>query len=143
MSNKLLLCLSLVLSSGLSAKVAAQGPRTIQTYENRRVGKIEIKVENLPEGSSFDKQTVVAKLSTREGDPFSQYVFDQDLKQLANDYDRIEPQIQVEDGRVDIVLKLLFLKEELEELMILYSKDSQNKKKVIFCTNFTRKSIAL
>jgi len=106
MNNKLLLCLSLVLSTGLSNKGAAQDPPSMQSYENRRVGKVEIKVENLPEGSSFDKQTVSAKMSTRAGDPFSQYVFDQDLKQLAGEYDRIEPQIQVEDGRVDIVVKV-------------------------------------
>ncbi len=106
MNNKLLLCLSLVLSSGLASKAVAQEPPTIQTYENRRVGKIEVKIENLPEGSSFDKQTVVAKLRTRQGDPFSQYVFDQDLKQLANDYDRVIPQLQIDEGQVDIILKV-------------------------------------
>lgn len=107
MNNKLLLCLSLVLSSGLSTKALAQdNPAPVQNYDSRRVGKIEIKVQNLPEGSSFDKQTVSAKLQTHEGDPFSQYVFDQDLKKLADDYDRIEPEITVKDGKIDVVLKV-------------------------------------
>ncbi len=106
MKKTLLLSLSLVLSSGLAGKLAAQEPPAIQTYENRQVGKIEIKIENLPEGSSFDKQTIIAKLKTRQGDPFSQYVFDQDLKQLAEDYDRVEPQIVVDEGRIDVIMKV-------------------------------------
>ncbi len=106
MNNKLFLCLSLVLSSGLAGKAQAQESSSVQAYDQRTVGKIEIKVENLPEGTSFDKQTVLAKLRTRQGDSFSQYVFDQDLKQLAGDYDRVEPQVQVEKGEVDITLKV-------------------------------------
>ena len=106
MNNKLLLCLSLVLANGLASKALAQGPAGVQAYNNRKVGSIRIKVENLPEGSIFDRQTIASKLQTREGDPFSQYVFDQDLKQLAQDYDRIEPEVQIKDGEVDITLKV-------------------------------------
>jgi len=106
MDHKFLLCLSLVLSSSFAGKIEAQEPSTAQSYDRRTVGKIEVKMENLPEGSSFDKQTVLAKLRTRVGDPFSQYTFDQDLKQLAEDYDRVEPQMEVTDGEVDIVLKV-------------------------------------
>lgn len=106
MKKEVLLCLSLVLSSGLCNTAFAEEPTFAQSYENRRVGKIEVKVENLPEGSSIDRQTVLAKLRTRQGDPFSQYIFDQDLKQLADDYDRVEPQIQIDNGKVNIVLKV-------------------------------------
>lgn len=106
MNKKLILCLTLALSSGFAAKALAQDSTFVQNYENRRVGKIEVKIENLPEGTSFDKQTVLAKLRTRQGDAFSQYIFDQDLKQLADDYDRVEPQIKVDDGKVDIVVKV-------------------------------------
>jgi len=106
MNKKLLLCLSLVLSSGLTIKGEARAQPSIQSYDNRRVGKIEVKIENLPEGTTFDKQTVLAKLRTRDGDPFSQYVFDQDLKQLVSDYDRVDPEMRVEDGKVDITLRI-------------------------------------
>ncbi|NGX37595.1 MAG: Outer membrane protein assembly factor BamA [Chlamydiae bacterium] len=106
MNNKLLLCLSLVLSSGLATKAVAEEHSSVQAYDDRKVGKIEVKIENLPEGSSYDKKNVFAKLRTQQGDPFSQYIFDQDLKQLAEDYDRIEPQIIVQDGEIDIILKV-------------------------------------
>lgn len=106
MNNKWLLCLSLATLSGFASKLAAEEFALVQNVENRRVGKIEVKVENLPEGTSFDKQTVIAKLRTRQGDAFSQYIFDQDLKQLADDYDRVEPQIQIDEGKVEITLKV-------------------------------------
>lgn len=87
-------------------QVAAESPSSMQSYENQVVGKIDIKIENLPENASFDKQTVLAKLRTRQGDRFSQYIFDQDLKQLADDYDRVEPQLTSSNGQIDITLKI-------------------------------------
>jgi len=106
MNTKALFCLSLVLSSGLIQKAHAQPFSAVESYEDQSVGKIEIKIENLPEGSTFDRQTVLAKLETRPGDPFSQYTFDQDLKQLAADYDRVEPQINTQNGQIDITLRV-------------------------------------
>lgn len=106
MNKKLLLCLSLAFASGLATKGYSEDRVIAQSFDNRRVGKIDIKIENLPEGTTFDKQTVIAKLRTQDGDPFSQYVFDQDLKQLAGDYDKIEPQMRIDDGKVDITLKI-------------------------------------
>lgn len=106
MNNKLLLCLSLVLSSGVADQLNAQPSSSVQSYENLCVGRIDVKIENLPPDSSYDRQIVLAKLSTQPGDRFSQHVFDQDLKQLANDYDRVEPQMTVKDGEVDITIKV-------------------------------------
>lgn len=107
MNKRLLFCLSLVLSSGLLVQAEAQeSPPSIQSYEDRTVGKIEVKIENLPKGGSFDRQTVIAKLRTREGDPYSQYVFDQDLKLLADEYDYVDPQVNVTGDVVDITLKI-------------------------------------
>lgn len=106
MNQKLFLCLSLVLSSGLIQTGDAQVQDSTQAQEGNSVGNIIVKVENLPEGSSFDSQTVLSKLRTRIGDPFSQYVFDQDLKTLADEYDRVEPQILYEDGKTFITLKI-------------------------------------
>ncbi len=106
MNNKFLLCLSLVLSSGVAGKINAQAPSSVQSYENLSVGKIDVKIENLPPGASYDRQIVLAKLRTQQGDRFSQHVFDQDLKQLASDYDRVEPQIRVVDGKVEVTMKV-------------------------------------
>lgn len=101
-----LLCLSLFLSAGVFEPLSAAPNVQMQSYENRTVGQIDVKVENLPKGDSFDRQTVLTALRTRQGDPFSQYVFDQDLKSLADKYDRVEPVIHVEGSRVDITLKV-------------------------------------
>lgn len=106
MNRSLLLCLSLVLSSGIATKATAQVETVSPMYENDTVGTIEIKIVNLPIGSSFDTQTVRSKLQLHEGDPFSQYVFDQDLKLLAGEYDRVEPEVTITDGKVDIILKI-------------------------------------
>lgn len=106
MNTKLYLAISLVLASASASHAFETERPAIQAYDNRVVGNIEVKVENLPEGSSFDKQTVFAKLSTRVGDRFSQYIFDQDLKQLAGEYDQIEPQMAIKDGKVDVTLKV-------------------------------------
>lgn len=103
-NNKLLLCLSLALASNL-VKISA-APPTIETRENRTVENISIRIENLSEGTLFDPQSVLSKLRTHKGDPFSQYVFDQDLKTLAEEYDRVEPQIQVNNNEVNITLKI-------------------------------------
>lgn len=105
MNNKLLLCLSIVLSSNFLSETFAVPP-TIETRENRRVENISVHIENLAEGSIFDPQSVLSKLRTRRGDPFSQYVFDQDLKTLAEEYDRVEPQIQIDNDEVNITLKI-------------------------------------
>ncbi|NGX39334.1 MAG: Outer membrane protein assembly factor BamA [Chlamydiae bacterium] len=106
MNNKLLLCISLALATGITAKIPAQEQFEVPSYEDRRVGQLDIKIENLPRGSSFDRKSVLSKLRTRPGDPFSQYIFDQDLKQLAEDYDRVVPQIEVKGNQVDITLKV-------------------------------------
>lgn len=105
-NRKLLLAISLVLSSAAVASVGETDYPSAQAFDNRTVGKIDVKIENQPESSSFDRKSVLAKMSTQEGDHFSQYIFDQDLKQLASEYDRVEPQMIVQDGKVDITLKV-------------------------------------
>lgn len=106
MNKNIIFSLSLILSSPSAIKGLAQEKPTVVSFENRQVGKITVKIENLPEGTTFDKQTILSKLRTRDGDPFSQYVFDQDLKQLANEHDQIDPQILVKNDKIDIVLRV-------------------------------------
>jgi outer membrane protein insertion porin family len=82
------------------------GPLLAEAYESRRVERIDIQAENLPTGTSFDARPVLEKLQTKVGNPFSQLVFDSDLKSLAANYDRIEPQIDVSGGEVFITIKV-------------------------------------
>lgn len=77
-----------------------------EAYENKTVGKIDIQMENLASDSSFDPNLVSSKLNTKIGDPFSQAVFDTDLKTLSEQYDRIEPSIEVINGEVYIKIKV-------------------------------------
>lgn len=75
---------------------------TIEAFENKRVADICITIQNLPAGSTFDQEVVLAKLKTKAGDPFSQSVFDADLKTLSEEYDRVEPSIEVRHGDIYI-----------------------------------------
>lgn len=81
-------------------------PLVAEAYESRRVQRVEIQAENLPPGSSFDARPVLEKLKTKVGDPFSQSIFDTDLKALSSEYDRVEPQIEVQGGEVLVTIKV-------------------------------------
>ena len=59
LNTKLLLALSLVLSSATIA--SAEDYPSTQAFDNRTVGKIDVKIENLPEGSSFDRKVLWLK----------------------------------------------------------------------------------
>lgn len=81
-------------------------PPASEVYENKRVGKITIVMENLPRGATFNQERVLSKLRTKQGDPFSQLTFDQDLKTLSEEYDKAVPTVQTENGEVYITIKL-------------------------------------
>ncbi len=70
------------------------------------VKRIDIQAENIPPNSAFDPKPVYDKLDTKVGDPFSASVFDTDLKTLAEQYDRVEPDVQIRSGEVYITLKV-------------------------------------
>ena len=75
-------------------------------YEQFIVDKIDVEVMNPPSGSTFNSNSVLARIKTKEGDIFSQIDFDSDLKTLAQEYDRIEPSIEAVDQKVFINLKV-------------------------------------
>ncbi|HSX03713.1 MAG TPA: outer membrane protein assembly factor BamA [Rhabdochlamydiaceae bacterium] len=111
MQNKLLISLSLIAFTGLSLPEANAGMvgaaiSSAEVYEQQPIAKIDVIVENLPPGSTFDSKMVLSKLKSREGDPFSQVTFDSDLKTLAEEYDRIEPHIEVYNQQVYITLRI-------------------------------------
>jgi len=106
MSNKFLAYLSLVaFTCAPLHQLTAYSP-TVEAFEDRKIANIDITIENLPPNSSFDAKTVIARLKTKIGDPFSQLTFDSDLKALSDEFDRVEPNVQVVNGEVYITLKL-------------------------------------
>lgn len=86
-------------------KLVALTP-TSEAYEHKKVGKISVIMENLPRGTTFNQDRVFSKMRTKVGDPFSQNVFDQDLKTLSEEYDQVVPTIQTRSGEIDITLKI-------------------------------------
>ena len=75
-------------------------------YENQPIAKITIEADNLPEGSTIDSVGIKTRIKTREGDVFSQIDFDNDLKMLVGEFDRVEPSITSVDGYLYITLRL-------------------------------------
>ena len=75
-------------------------------YEERRIAKIDIIVENLASRSSFNPQVVLNRLKTKVGARFSQFTFDSDLKMLSEQYDRVEPDIEIQGNELVITLRL-------------------------------------
>ncbi len=90
--------LSILFASAAAPLVGAE------YYDEKRVSHIEIVVDSPEEDTSFDPKPVLSKLKTQEGDDFSQLTFDNDLKSLSEEYDRVEPRIQMKNGQVSIVI---------------------------------------
>ena len=74
-------------------------------YENQIVEKVSVEMVNL-EGNAFDACTIIARMKTHEGSFFSQIDFDNDLKTLVQEYDRVEPQVSSVDDKLYITLKI-------------------------------------
>ena len=92
----------LVLFSLLLAPIAAD---VTAHYEHMKVQKIEVSISNQA-SQEAEETSVLARLKTKDGSVFSQEEFDEDLKTLAKEYDRIDPKVQVVNGQLYITLKL-------------------------------------
>jgi len=73
-------------------------------FENQRVESIQIEVDGGEDGY-FDRMAR-SKMRTKEGSFFSQLDFDQDLKALSKDFDKIEPRLDTQGGSLKIYLRL-------------------------------------
>ncbi|MFV0339273.1 MAG: outer membrane protein assembly factor BamA [Parachlamydiaceae bacterium] len=56
--------------------------------------------------TELDPSGVVNRIKTRAGDVFSQTIFDQDLKTLAKEFDRVDPSVEVVNKKLKITLKV-------------------------------------
>ncbi len=77
-----------------------------ELYDDRKVARIEIIVDS-EDGAYFDPTPILSRLKTQEGDTFSQFTFDNDLKTLAEEYDRVEPYLNLQDGQVYIEIHIV------------------------------------
>lgn len=77
---------------------------TVQTFEDKTVAKLNLIMESTD--APFDPKSLKTRMSTKEGDPFHQLTFDNDLKMLSEDFDRVAPTIEVVGGKVYITVRL-------------------------------------
>ena len=77
-----------------------------ETYEGKTVGDIQVNIQNADSNDGYDTRTIVSRLKTRKGDPFSQLSFDSDLKMLSEEYDRIEPYVSMSGNQIFIKINL-------------------------------------
>lgn len=78
----------------------------VMQYENQMIERVDIVIMNLAEGAPSDVNAIAARIKSKIGDLFCQAVFDNDLKILAQDFDRIDPNIDCIEGKVYITLKI-------------------------------------
>lgn len=98
-------CFALLLASILSLSSTELRANSLQ-YENQLIEHFDIEVMNELDGCSSDTRAIVSRIKTRGGQLFNQSTFDNDLKILVNDFDRIDPTISCENGKVNIYLRL-------------------------------------
>jgi outer membrane protein insertion porin family len=106
MNKKIVALTSIVCFTLSPISYVGAAPAPSEAYETKSVGKITILMENLPADASFDPKPVLGKMDTKIGDPFSQTVFDADLKTLSGEYDRVEPSLEIEGGSVNITIRV-------------------------------------
>src|SRR5438105_3492953 len=99
MSNKNRLLQSAVLLSMLLSPLSG-----VELYEEKKVSHIQIELDSSAPSLSFDPKPLLSKMKTKEGDDFSQFTFDNDLKSLSEEYDRVQPSLRVEDNQVSITI---------------------------------------
>ena len=77
----------------------------ILQYEDQMIEKVEV-IVHTRSGTICDTSSILNRLRTKQGGIFSQADFDEDLKTLAQDYDRVEPSIHSGDEHLSITLHL-------------------------------------
>lgn len=77
-------------------------------YTSPIIEKLEIIIPTESSESSSEQliRTIQTRLKTKKGGIFSQSDFDTDLKMLIQDYDRVEPQVESQEGKIYIQLKI-------------------------------------
>lgn len=77
----------------------------ILQYENQIIEKLEV-IVHTHTGVICDTNSILNRLRTKQEGIFSQAEFDEDLKILAQDYDYVNPCVDVNDDRVSITIHI-------------------------------------
>jgi outer membrane protein insertion porin family len=74
------------------------------SFEGKVIENIDITIK----GSNVanDTKAIYSKLHTHKGDIFSQITFDEDLKTLSEEFDKVEPKVTTRDQKIYITLVL-------------------------------------
>lgn len=71
-------------------------------YEDHLIHSVTINIHT--QEGTVDSRPILARLGTKSKSYFSQSTFDEDLKTLAKDYDRVEPKIETMDDQVNVII---------------------------------------
>lgn len=91
--------LSLLCASATAPLLSAE------LYDDKKISHIEIVVDSEEDGY-FDPAPILSRLKTKEGDDFSGLTFDNDLKTLSDEYDRVTPSLKLQNGQVYIAIHI-------------------------------------
>lgn len=73
--------------------------------EQMQIESIEV-IPHVPDPQSFDPSSVTSRIKTTKGDVFIQTQFDQDLKNLAKEFDRVEPCFDIVGQKLKLTLEV-------------------------------------
>src|SRR3989304_2816311 len=76
------------------------------SYENKKIADNKLSIQNSTKATQEDTKAYLNKLSSQIGLLFTQEVFDNDLKSLSKDFDRIDPDVVIKDNKIYITIKL-------------------------------------
>ncbi|MGM0440730.1 MAG: outer membrane protein assembly factor BamA [Chlamydiota bacterium] len=106
------------------------GIAKVEHYEGKQIESVEIIPKNISSKTSFDPQIIRQNIQSKIGTSFSQDTFDQDLKFLSHEFERIEPKIDLDQGEVDITLEV-WLKPDIRNIVFkgnkIYKSDKLRK----------------
>lgn len=77
-----------------------------ESLDDKRIKTVDVQLEYFDPEMSFDKSTILNRLKTKTGERFSQTTFDSDLKMLYDEYDRVEPSVNLQGNEVVVNLKV-------------------------------------
>lgn len=94
------LLLSLFVASLISPLCA------IEYYDDKKVSRIEIIVDTPSGEMATDPKPILARMKTKVGTDFSQVTFDNDLKALSEEYEEVNPEMEIKDGQLTISIHI-------------------------------------
>ncbi|EPP35654.1 outer membrane assembly complex, YaeT protein [Chlamydia ibidis] len=85
-----------------------QAPLVLSAKESIKEGYTIVEsITVVTEGENTSNKHALPKLKTRSGTIFSQSDFDEDLRTLAKEYDKVEPKVEFANGKTNISLSLV------------------------------------